>query len=158
MSTRLVEAMPECSSIQSLTILSCRHRAAAPSVLEASEPGHPLRERVICSNDVTTFFITSWTFGTFGFPVSSMPPSSRIPAVSLVSLILLVLWSFVPCGWFWGHLGRFLTFGGTRIFRRDGPLNSTSSRHGSFSLLVSLGSPSSWLPQSPRVKTSTPVS
>ena len=32
-SIRLVEAMPECSSTQSVAILSCRHRAAAPCVL-----------------------------------------------------------------------------------------------------------------------------
>jgi hypothetical protein len=35
-------------------------------------------------------------------------------------------------------------------FSDAGLLSSTSSRHGSFSLLVSLGALSSWLPQSPQ--------
>jgi hypothetical protein len=82
---------------------------------------------------------TRWTFGTFDFQVSSMPPSSQTrslpgfvePPGSLVVCSMRMV------------LGRSRTVldiqhsGGSRIFRRDGPLSSTFSRHGSLSLLVS---------------------
>jgi len=44
------------------------------------------------------------------------------------------------------YVGRFWTFGVTRILRRVGLLSSTFIRHGSLSLLVSLGPLSSWPP------------
>jgi len=56
----------------------------------------------------------------FRFPGLVYASEFPDPAVFLASLSLLVLWSFVlwsfaPCGWFWVYLGRFWTFGGSRI-------------------------------------------